>query len=131
MPVSKKGSGHTWKEEKGQTILKKKLKGENMKIDGIQDRELTVYVAEAHLYLTYRMFVEWSYAEKRHVYDLVICLDGETDAQSCYYHDVAVSYAMAQRIWDLFTTGLVTPVTAGDILEELLSDANFLYKQDA
>ena len=29
----------------------------------------------------------------------------------------------------LFTEGLVTPVTAGDIMEELLSDAAFLYGQ--
>ena len=99
-----------------------------MKIDGILRYEQSVYVEQENLLLAYLMYTEQDGEQNgRTVYCLEILAHGADGMQSCRLYDVATSPAMAQRIWRLFTEELVTPVTAADIMEQLLSDADFLY----
>ncbi|MBE6671978.1 MAG: hypothetical protein E7599_00445 [Ruminococcaceae bacterium] len=99
-----------------------------MKLDGILHREQTVYLPEEDSTLRYRMSAAWE--QGRTVYCLWIALWCAGEREECFLYDIATSYAMAERIWVLFTEGLVTPITAQDILEQLLSDAAFLYADE-
>lgn len=98
-----------------------------MKLDGIFHLEQRIYVPSDDLTLNYRMMEHP--ADKRTVYSLSVELSMKGEREECFLWDVAADREMAERIFLIFTEGLVTPVTAGDIMEELLSDAAFLYGQ--
>ena len=98
-----------------------------MKLDGIWHMEQKRYVSRDDLTLYYRMMAH--HVEKRTIYSLSVELFMQGEREECFLWDVAADREMAERIFVLFTEGLVTPVTAGDIMEELLSDAAFLYGQ--
>ena len=101
-----------------------------MKLDGVLYNEKTVYVPQEKIRISYSMF-EYKAADDpfRSCFGLAILLDGLHETQECTLFDIATSQKMAMRIWDLFTEGLVTPCTAKDIMEELLSDASFLWEE--
>ena len=67
--------------------------------------------------------------KERTVYDLEIRVIDPSGWDECALYDVATSGRMALRIWKIFTEETVMPITAQDILEELLSDAAFLYDE--
>ena len=96
-----------------------------MKLDGMTHCEKTVYLPIENIELTYRMFS--SCESGRTIYCLWIVLTERGEKEECFLWDVATTFAMAKRIWHLFTDELVTPITAEDILEQLLSDPAFLY----
>ena len=97
-----------------------------MKLDGVYRRESEIYVKEEDLYLFYRMRQRTD-ADGRICYDLEIAQRCGKEESECRLCDVATSCSMAERIWELFVKGLVTPETAQDILEELLSDVCFVW----
>ena len=68
--------------------------------------------------------------DERTVYDLEIRVIDPSGWDECTLYDIATSEKMALRIWRMFTDGTVMPITAQDILEELLSDAAFLYDDE-
>lgn len=94
-----------------------------MKLDGVLHYEKTVYLPEENIELTYRMFSSCG------KYCLWILLVDGIEKEECHLFDVATSFSMARRLWHLFTDELVTPITAQDILEQLLSDPAFLYAE--
>ena len=96
-----------------------------MKLDGALCYEKSVYVSAQDLQLDYRMLSLQQ--DGREIYCLSIVLIEGEERESCLLWDVATCHSMAKRIWQLFTEGLVTPVTAQDIMEQLLSDRDFLY----
>ena len=100
-----------------------------MKLDGNLSKKKTIYCEEQDLYLYYCLSAR-VLEERRTAYDLWIEQRVKNERESCFFCDIATSLSMAQRIWDLFTEGCVTPITAQDILEELLSDGAFLYADD-
>lgn len=100
-----------------------------MKLDGCMTKSKTVYCAEEGIHLSYFLSCH-NGAGGRTVYDLTIEQMGSGGYEDCRLCDIATSLAMAERIWLLFTEETVTPMTAQDILEQLLSDAVFLYAED-
>ncbi len=91
--------------------------------------EKRLYIPEANLRVHYLMYaIE---GKDRTVYDLEIRAIDSSGWDECSLRDVAVSSDMAKRIWLIFTRELVMPVTAEDILAELLSDAEFLYNDES
>lgn len=99
-----------------------------MKLDGALYREKTVSLLEEEIELRYRMYSQP--LQDRLAYCLVVDLADTEGVQECFLFDIAVSFSMADRIWTLFTEGLVTPMTAEDILADLLSDRDFLYADE-
>ena len=97
-----------------------------MKLDGIVHYEKTVNIVEEAVVLSYRMF-ECEAESSRKIYCLMIELISPNEYDECTLQDIALSEKMAMRIWRLFIEQTVTPCTAADILEDLLSDWLFLY----
>lgn len=97
-----------------------------MKLDGCMTKSKTVYFAEEDLYLSYHLSSH-SGAQGRTEYDLMLESMQGSAYDSCCLLDIAACCEMAQRIFWLFVTEAVTPITAKDILEELLSCEDFLY----
>ena len=101
-----------------------------MKIDGSVYREKTVYLSEENICLRYYLYTSLSHdGTGRRLYHMEITLTSILEKECCSLQDIATSLGMAERIWDLFTRELVTPVTAQDILEQLLSQTSFLYEE--
>ena len=96
-----------------------------MKLDGILHYDKMVYVASERLWLSYRMFKRDETTCSS--YCLSIALIGDDEYDECILWDITSSLDVAQRLWILFTEELVTPCTAADVLEDLLSDFDFLY----
>ena len=97
-----------------------------MKLDGCMTKSKTVYVKEEDLYLSYHLSSH-SGAQGRTEYDLMLEGMQGSEYACCRFCDIATSLAMAEAIFELFALETVTPITAGDILEQLLSDNAFLY----
>ena len=100
-----------------------------MKLDGCAKMSRAVYCVEEQLYLSYHLLAH-NGPGGRTVYDLM--LEGMQGAEydGCLLCDIATSLSMAEHILELFVKETVTPVTAQDILEELLSTEAFLYGEE-
>ncbi len=97
-----------------------------MKLDGCMTKSQTVYCAEENLYLSYHLSSH-NGVGGRTVYDMMLEQMQGAEYVCCRLGDIATSYEMAERILELFVKETVTPITAQDILEELLSTEAFLY----
>ena len=87
--------------------------------------EKRIVIPEEKLRVHYLMYA--TAISERMVYDLEIRVIDPSGWDECTLCDVATSERMARRIWQIFTEETVMPITAEDILEQLLSDAAFLY----
>ncbi len=100
-----------------------------MKQDDCMTRSQTVYCAEQRLYLSYHLTLSHP-TGARAVYDLTVEQMGAGGYENCRLCDIAAEQSMAVRIWHLFVKERVTPITAEDIMEQLLSDEAFLYAEE-
>jgi len=102
-----------------------------MKQENIIRYEKRIYVPEAELHLQYYLYTNPAGdGSGRRIYDLEILGMDPTGRDVCFISDIATSSSMAEKIWRVFTDELVTPITAEDILADLLSDKSFLQMAD-
>ena len=99
-----------------------------MKQDGSICKSETVYCAEERLYLSYHLTVTRT-EEGGSAYDLTVEQMGTGGHEHCRLCDIAFDRQSAERLWRLFAKERVTPITAEDVMEGLLSDEAFLYAE--